>query len=391
MTRTLSVGIKDYLRSRVRFDRHEFSGSFGDIGTDFPLIVGMIFASGLDVPSVFVMFGAMQILTGFLYAIPMAIQPLKVMAVIVISQKIAPAVIYGAGLAIGVMMFLLTITGCLGRLARLVPKSVIRGVQFGLGLKLAMAAFEQYVVSDGIAGYLLAAAGFIIVVFLMRQKRWPIAPLVILLGIIYALVCRVSWSDLATGAGFSPPRFRVPGTHDIWLGFLLLALPQLPLSICNSVFATEQTARDFFPEKPPSIRKIGLTYSAMNLINPFFGGIPTCHGSGGLVGHYTFGGRTGGSVVIYGLLYVAIGLLFSRGFSQVVLFFPQPILGVILAFEGLALMRLVRDVESKSEISIALLVGLVCAGLPNGFIIGMAGGSILARLQKRGLVQLSRD
>jgi hypothetical protein len=47
--------------SRIRFDRNELSGAFGDIGTDFPLIVGMIAAAKMDPASTLVMFGAMRI------------------------------------------------------------------------------------------------------------------------------------------------------------------------------------------------------------------------------------------------------------------------------------------------------------------------------------------
>ena len=45
------------LRPRIRFDRNELAGAFGDIGTDLPLIIGMILASGLHSSSVLVMFG----------------------------------------------------------------------------------------------------------------------------------------------------------------------------------------------------------------------------------------------------------------------------------------------------------------------------------------------
>jgi TonB family protein len=61
---------------RVRFDRNELSGAFGDLGTDFPLVVGMVLAAGLDVTSVLVMFGLMQVLTGLAYGLPMPVQPL---------------------------------------------------------------------------------------------------------------------------------------------------------------------------------------------------------------------------------------------------------------------------------------------------------------------------
>jgi hypothetical protein len=124
------------------------------------------------------------------------------------------------------------------------------------------------------------------------------------------------------------------------------------------------------------VRQVGSTYAVMNLINPFLSGVPTCHGSGGMAGHYTFGARTGGSVIIYGLFYLVFGLLFSKGFSQLVQIFPLPILGVILLFEALSLLLLGRDmVESKQEFAIMLLVGLIANGLPYGYLIGLVAGT----------------
>src|SRR5207237_84209 len=98
----------------IRFDRNELAGAFGDIGTDLPLIVAMILAAKLDAASVLIMFGAMQILTGLYYRLPMPVQPLKAVATLVIAQKaggeITANVIYGGGLAIGLTMLLLTIS-----------------------------------------------------------------------------------------------------------------------------------------------------------------------------------------------------------------------------------------------------------------------------------------
>jgi len=116
----------------------------------------------------------------------------------------------------------------------------------------------------------------------------------------------------------------------------------------------------------------------MNLINPFFGGIPTCHGSGGMMGHYAFGGRTGGSVILYGLVYLILGLFFSGSFAQVVHVFPLPILGVLLAIEGMRIMLLIRDTTDKTaEFSIAVLVGIIAAILPYGYLIGICIGTVL--------------
>ncbi len=373
---------------RIRFDRNEFAGAFGDIGTDFPLIIAMILAAGLDSTSALVMFGVMQILTALIYRMPMPVQPLKAMAAIVITQEISGDILYGGGLAIGVLMFILTVTKLIDLLAKVVPKCVIRGIQFGLGIKLSLLALGDYVASEGTYGYWLAAVAFILTVVLLGNRKFPAARFVIVLGIVYAFIFNVDSTDLVASVGIRLPQLHVPEWADILTGLVLLAIPQIPLSLGNSVLATKQVSDDLFPDrKSLTVGKISLTYSFMNLINPFFSGIPTCHGSGGMAGHYTFGGRTGGSVVIYGSIYLFVGLFLSKGFETVIHIFPLPVLGVILLFEGIALMLFIRDiVPSKSEFSIAILVALMAGGLTYGFVVGLLVGTSLYYLSKRGMV-----
>lgn len=367
----------------IRFDRNELAGAFGDMGTDVPLLIGVALASHLDGASVLIMFGAMQILTGLAYRMPMPVQPLKAMAVIVIAQKTAAPVLYGAGLAIGVTMLVLAVTGTLTWLGRVIPKCVVRGIQFGLGLQLASIALQIYVRAEGTQGYALAGFAFVLVVLLLGNRQLPAALPVVALGLAFA-VFRLDSSVLATSIGLHLPVPRVPQLSDIAAGFVLLALPQIPLSVGNSVLATRQLAKDLFPERDLSLRKIGLTYAAMNLINPWLGGIPTCHGSGGMAGHYAFGGRTGGSVIIYGLVFVALGLFFGPGFDHVVRAFPLPILGVLLFFEALALIWLIRDTaHSRLDLPVAALVGLMAVGLPYGYLIGVVVGTALVWLGAR--------
>jgi xanthine/uracil/vitamin C permease (AzgA family) len=375
----------------IRFDRNELAGAFGDIGTDLPLIVGMALAAKLDGASVLILFGVMQILTALRYRIPMPVQPLKAMAALVISQKLAGPVLYGAGLAVGATMLVLSITGLVDWLARVVPKPVIRGIQFGLGIQLASLALKDYIQGDGIRGYWLAGVAFVLTILFLGNRRYPAALFVILLGAIYALVFKLSLPTIAQGIGFNLPQLHTPTWSDIATGFLVLALPQIPLSLGNSVLATRQITEDLFPEKRLTVRQISLTYSLMNLINPFFSGVPTCHGSGGMVGHYAFGGRTGGSVIIYGLLFLTLGLFFGAGFDQVVGVFPLPILGVLLLFEGLSLMLLVRDMaDAKADLSIVILVGLMANGLPYGYAVGIVIGTALAYLVRRYPIGLTK-
>jgi hypothetical protein len=368
----------------IRFDRNELSGAFGDIGTDLPLIVGMTIAAGLHSSSVLVMFGLMQVVTALAYRMPMPVQPLKAVAVIVITGKIAPEIVYGGGLAIGIAMLALTATGAIEWLARTVPKTVVRGLQLGLGLQLALLALKDYVQADGTNGFILAGIAFVIVIALWGNRRIPPAIPVIALGVAYALAFKVTGQTFQDAVGFSLPAVRAVSWDSVVAGFVLLALPQIPLSLGNSILATRQIAEDLFPAKKITVRKLSFTYAAMNIVNPFFGGVPTCHGSGGLVGHYTFGARTGGSIIIYGSIFLTLGLFFANGFSDVVQIFPLPVLGVLLFFEGAALMSLLRDQAGETRsLLIAIITGLIAVGLPYGYAAGLVVGTILERTSLR--------
>lgn len=373
----------------IRFDRNEWAGAFGDLGTDFPLVVGVTLVANLDSASVLTMFGLMQILTGLRYRLPMPVQPLKAMATIVITQKLGGSILYGAGLAIGVIMLLLSLSGLIDWLAQVIPKSVVRGIQFGLGLQLALLALREYVPADGLSGYALAAVGFSLTLLLLGNRRYPVALLLVLIGFAYSFAFKIPVSALVQGVGLNLPKVHVPQWSDILTGFFLLVLPQIPLSLGNAILATRQIVEDLFPERRVTVRQISLTYAVMNVTNPFFGGVPTCHGAGGIAGHYAFGARTGGSVIIEGALYMLLGLFFGRGFDAIVKIFPLPILGIILFFEGVTLLRLVREgAPSRGDWMTILLVGLLAVGLPYGYLIGMFVGIVFAFLMKRGLVVL---
>src|SRR5512133_2139859 len=371
--------------SRLRFDRHELAGAFGDIGTDLPLLIALIATCPLDAASVCIMFGLLQIATGILYGIPMPVQPLKAMAAIMLAQKLSPGTLAGGGLVIGVAMLFLAATGLLDWLVRVVPKEVVRGIQLGLGITLATLALKEYASANGFKGYILAAVSVVLLLALRGQRRVP-APLVVIgLGLLYAGMMNLDGTVLAEAIGFRLPVFHAPPSPELLQGALLLALPQLPLSFGNSVIATSQTTQDLFPDYAVPVRKIGFTYGLMNLITPWFGGVPVCHGCGGLVGFYGFGARTGGAPVFYGMMYLLLGLFFAPGFAHVVHVFPMPVLGVVLLFEAVALMTLVRDVAGdRSTLWVALVVAAAVVGLPYGYVVGLVAGTLISIGVRRG-------
>ncbi len=372
----------------LRFDRHELAGAFGDIGTDLPLLIALVSTCDLDAASVCIVFGLMQMATGLVYGLPMPVQPLKAMAAIMLTQKLSAGTLAGGGLVIGVAMLLLAVTGLLDWLVRIVPKEVVRGIQLGLGITLATLALRDYAGADGRWGYVLAAVAVVLLLVLRRQRRVP-APLVVMgLGVLYAVVVKLDLATLGGAVGLHLPTMVTPTRDELIRGALLLALPQIPLSLGNSVIATSQTTADLFPGRGVSVRKIGFTYGLMNLIAPWFGGVPVCHGCGGLVGFYGFGARTGGAPILYGSMYLVLGLFFSAGFADVVHVFPMPVLGVVLLFEAIALMALVVDVATeRSALWIALAVAAAVVGLPYGYLVGLVAGTLMAWGVRRGWVK----
>jgi MFS superfamily sulfate permease-like transporter len=363
----------------IAFGRQEWNGAFGDLGTDLPLLAGMILTAKLDAASVLILFGVMQILTGLFYRIPMPVQPLKAMATLVISQHLSGNLLFGGGIAIGLTMGILAVSGVLDLLAKWIALPVVRGLQLGLAIQLGLLALKDYAARDGLSGYALALVAFLLILLLQR-RAYPAALFVLGLGMLYAIFVSPDSARLTLDAllpSLSLPKLYAPTLEDITQGFILLALPQLALSIGNSILATQRAVQDLFPSTALSVRRIGLSYAAMNLFAPLFSGVPVCHGVGGLAGHYAFGARTGGSVIIYGGFYVLFGLLFSGSFDALLHAFPMPLLGVMLFFEAVALSRVaLTPVQSERDFGICALTALIVLGLPYGFLAGLLLGSL---------------
>lgn len=372
----------------IALNRHELAGAFGDLGTDLPLLLALILINGLDAASAFILFGLFQLLTAIRYGLPMPVQPLKAMAALMIA--LGPSVpvgwLFGGGLIVGVVMLLLALTGSLDRVSQLLPAGVVRGIQLGLGMTLMFIAFG-FMQQEGSWGLLLALVGVGVVLGLSRNRQIPPALLLVAGGLGLA-VFRIDFGALASGVGLALPQLYLPTLEDLWNGGIQLALPQIPLSLANSIIATAYLVQDLYPgRRDVTPRKIGLTYALMNLVSPFFSGVPVCHGSGGLAGHHRFGARTGGSVLIYGGLLLTLGLFFSGAIFEVVKVFPFPLLGVLLLFEGFALAKLVLKVrDDRINLTVALLVGILVIGLPYGYVLGMvAGTGAYWLLRRRGI------
>jgi len=138
------------------------SGAMGDLGTFLPLTIGLSQKIGLDFGTTLLFTGAYNVLTGIQFGIPMPVQPMKSIAAIALSEKplTVPQVCL-AGFTVSIVIFLVGLTGVIDLFQRLFPLEVIRGIQLGLGYKLAVSGILMMVFVDGkeAKGFLPFASG----------------------------------------------------------------------------------------------------------------------------------------------------------------------------------------------------------------------------------------
>jgi MFS superfamily sulfate permease-like transporter len=121
-------------------------------------------------------------------------------------------------------------------------------------------------------------------------------------------------------------------------------------------------------------RRVATSVGLMDLIAVPFGGMPMCHGSGGLAAQHRFGARTGGSVMMLGIMKVAAGLLFGAGLLPLLQAYPRSILAIMLLFAGFTLARPARDSLHGWSLSIVVVTvaGIVLGNTAIGTVCGFA-------------------
>ncbi|MDP1990441.1 MAG: putative sulfate/molybdate transporter [Syntrophales bacterium] len=68
------------------------------------------------------------------------------------------------------------------------------------------------------------------------------------------------------------------------------------MTLGNAVIALVAENNELFPDRKVTEKKIAISRRIMNMVAPIFGGVPMCHGAGGMAGHVRFGAKTGGSI-----------------------------------------------------------------------------------------------
>ena len=372
-----------------RFDRMELAGSLGDLGTLLPLAVGMIMLNQMNATSVMVSVGLFYILAGLYFGVPVAVQPMKVIAAYAITSEMTQLQIVSSGLWMGALVLFLGATGLIGVIQRYTPKSTVRGVQLAVGVVLLMKGLELMIGHDpNLAvqtigpintGLLLGAAGLGLTLLLLENKKLPAALVLIVFGIAAGLLIGKPLDREAFVWGFhlpAPMPYGWPAWDDLVWVLPIVVLPQLPMTIGNAIISNTDLTHEYFPETAGRVtnRSVSISQGLANLVSFFLGGIPMCHGAGGVAAHYRFGARTTGSNLYIGGIFLVLALVFGENIVSVLRLLPLSILGVLLAFAGLQLALMIEDLRDRKSLFVALfMLGLALAfNLAVAFIAGIA-------------------
>lgn len=392
------------MSERFKFDRMELAGSLGDLGTLLPIAIAMVVVNGLNPLGVFFSIGLFYIVSGIYFGVTVPVQPMKVIGAYAIATSMNASQISASSLLMAVPLLVLGLTGAIEAIRKMTPKSVIRGVQLSTGALLISSGIKfiigksEFQTLHNMAephlafqllgpvpvGMVIGAIGGIVTLLLLDNRRFPASLILVLGGLIAGLILGARLGLDRGHIGFNIPSilpFDLPGKADFTFALFVLVLPQLPMTLGNAVLAYTDLSKAYFGDRSSKVtnRSACLSMALANFFSFCTGGIPLCHGAGGLAAHYRFGARTAGSNLMIGLTFVALAVIFG---DHIVGFFnllPMSILGILLIFAGSQLTLTIMDLDDRKDYFVAtLILGITLASnLAVGFVAGTIVGILL--------------
>jgi MFS superfamily sulfate permease-like transporter len=373
-----------------RFDRMEWAGAFGDLGTLIPFVVAYLSMLDLDPFGVLFTFGLAMVVAGLVYRTPFPVQPMKAAGAVATTQAaqtitVTAGAVYAASLVTGVIWLLLGLTGTAQKVTKLIGRPVVVGIILGLGLGFMLSGVKMMTDNWWIGGIGLAGT-----LLLLTNRRVPAMFLLLVFGAVCSVVRDPAMLERLAGVTVELhlPTFALGGVswNDLLVGTVFLALPQVPLTLGNAIIAITEENNQLFPDRPVSEQRVAMSTGIMNLGSAALGGIPMCHGAGGMAGHVRFGARTGGAPIILGAILVLLALFFSGSVSTLLRIFPPAVVGVILFLTGAQLALGACDIsKDKGErLATVTTAALTIWNVGIAFVVGSA----VYVLARRGWLRL---
>jgi sulfate permease, SulP family len=363
-------------RRRVTGLIGDASGAVADLGVLIPIATALIVKNGLDAGTVLVGAGALYVLAGLYFRVPVPVQPIKAAAAIAIARDLPPATIGAAGVLLGAILVVLSTTGLAQWLTRVFTGPIVRGLQLGVGLLLVKSALRLPTPPVSAATWIVATLVAVVLVIAARERRWPLALAIVAGGVIWSLATgshsvtlRVDLWDPAIAKNVFRPSV-------LWSALTLLVIPQIPLTFGNAVVALADLEHKYFGVGARRVSPVSVSLSCGlgNVVVGSLGGMPLCHGSGGLTAHYRSGARSYHMNLLIGVPLLVLGLGFGATAFSALALIPTAVLVGLLAFTGIMHALLVTD-QRNSELAVAIamgVVGLVTANLAWSLAVGLA-------------------
>ena len=345
----------------------DVSGALADLGILVPLTAALVVVNGLDVGSVLLLAGLLVVTAGLVFRIPFPVQPLKALTALAVAQSLGPDVIHAAGLEIGLVLMLMSLTGLATLMSKLFTKPVVRALQFGVGWLLVVTAVKLVVNPPAVfvhspssrTGLLLAAATVVVVVIAAWRRWYLLSIALVVAGVIVTLLVE---QPTFGGPSIDLPTFSIPPWSVFGTAFVLLVIPQIPLTYGNAVVGVSDLAREQFGERANRVSpgRVALVCGLGNVASATFGGMPMCHGSSGLSAHVRMGAQTWKMNAMLGGTLITLGVFFSDQVLEMFGLLPVWVLGGFLAYAGIRHAMLVLDLE---PIQIGLAVAAAAVGI----------------------------
>ena len=385
--------------SHYRFNRMEVAGSLGDLGTLLPIAIGMILINGMSPLGLFFAIGLFFILSGIYFGVTVPVQPMKVIGAYAIATALSENQILASGLLMGVILLIIGMTGIIDFIGKHIPHSVVRGVQLSTGsllmvqgvkfiigtstYQMVRGTAEPYLKLQNLGPVpiciLIGVIAGMLTLFLLENRKLPGGLIVVLGGICIGVLLGTHEGLSQIKLGLNLPKLLPSGIlsgTDITFALFVLVIPQLPMTVGNAIVAYADLSQEYFGEKSKRVthRATCISMALANLGSFFIGGMPLCHGAGGLAAHYRFGARTAGSNIIIGIIFLILALLLGDHSLAIVNLIPMSVLGVLLLFAGSQLALTVIDINKRKDLFVVLvMLGITLASnLAIGFIVGTA-------------------
>lgn len=336
------------------------SGAVADLGLLIPIAAALIVENGLDAGTVLVGTGTLYVATGIYFKVPVPVQPIKAAAAIAIARDLPPATIGAAGFLLGLILVTMSATGAARFVVRIFTKPIVRGLQLGVGLLLLQSALRLLEPRIGPWTWTAAALAALLLLMAAGNRRWPLALGIVAGGVLWSLLTGPHAVSLR--AELWQPTFLTEVFHPAVLlsALTLLVIPQIPLTFGNAVVALMDLEHRYFGDQARRVSptSVSLSCGLANVVVGSLGGMPVCHGSGGLTAHYRSGARSYRMNLLIGVPLLILGLGFGATAFSALELIPVAVLAGLLAFTGVMHSLLVADLHGY-ELAVAIGMGAV--------------------------------